>query len=113
MSVKERILIAICGIGLGLGVANAQVIVHAGPPPPIIVERPGPPLHAGWVWVPGHYRWYGGRYVWVRGSWVNPPRRGAVWIPGPLGASRRRLCLHRRILALARIESICLYPGPP
>src|ERR1039458_7314885 len=81
MSVKERILITICGICLGLGVANAQVIVHAGPPPPVIVERSGPPLHAGWVWVPGHYRWNGGRYIWMPGRWVNPPRRGAVWIP--------------------------------
>jgi hypothetical protein len=82
MSVKERIIIAICGISLSVGAANAQVIIHAGPPPPVIVERPGPPLHAGWVWVPGHYRWYGGRYIWVRGNRVNPPRRGAVWIPG-------------------------------
>jgi hypothetical protein len=87
MSVKERILITICGIGLGLGVANAQVIIHAGPPPPVIVERPGPPLHAGWVWVPGYYRWTGARYVWVPGvvwipgRWV-PRGGGYVWVAG-------------------------------
>ena len=70
MRVKEYILVAMCGVALSAGAANAQVIIHTGPPPPVIVERPGPPLHAGWVWVGGYYRWNGGRYVWV---------------PGPLG----------------------------
>src|ERR1035438_904613 len=55
MRVKERILIALCGIALTAGAANAQVIIHAGPPPAVIVERPGPPLHPGWVWVGGYY----------------------------------------------------------
>jgi len=82
MRMNERFLIALCAIALSVCTANAQVIIHTGPPPAVIVERPGPPLHAGWVWVPGYYRWYSGRYVWVRGHWVNPPRRGAVWIPG-------------------------------
>ena len=82
MRLKECILVAMCGVALSTGIANAQVIIHTGPPPPVIVERPGPPLHSGWVWVGGYYRWNGGRYVWVPGRWVNPPRRGVVWIPG-------------------------------
>jgi hypothetical protein len=82
MRVKEYILVAMCGVALSAGTANAQVIIHTGPPPPVIVERQGPPLHAGWVWVGGYYRWNGGRYVWVPGRWVNPPRRGVVWVPG-------------------------------
>lgn len=81
MRVKECILIAVCGVALCACAANAQVIIHAGPPPPVIVERPGPPLHAGWVWVGGYYRWNGGRYVWVPGHWVNPPRRGWCGFP--------------------------------
>jgi hypothetical protein len=82
MRLRQQIIVALCGITLAAGAASAQVVIHAGPPPTVIVERPGPPLHAGWVWVSGYYRWYGGRYVWVPGHWVNPPRRGAVWIPG-------------------------------
>lgn len=81
MRIKQRLLIMVCGIMLGLGAPGAQVIVH-GPPPPVIVERPGPPLHAGWVWVPGYYRWTGRRYVWVPGYWTRPPRPRAVWVPG-------------------------------
>jgi hypothetical protein len=58
----------------------AQVAIRIGPPPPI-VERPGPPPGARYVWVPGYHRWNGTRYVWVRGHYVIPPRRGAVWVP--------------------------------
>ncbi len=82
MGLKQGILVAVCGLTLAAGIANAQVVIHAGPPPAVIVERPGPPLHAGWVWVPGYYRWSGARYIWVPGRWVNPPRRGVVWVPG-------------------------------
>lgn len=45
MRVKQRLLIIVRGITLGVGAANAQVVVH-GAPPAVIVERPGPPLHA-------------------------------------------------------------------
>jgi WXXGXW repeat (2 copies) len=82
VGLKRRILVAVCVIPLTAGIANAQVVIHAGPPPAVIVERPGPPLHTGWVWVPGYYRWSGTRYIWAPGRWVNPPRRGVVWIPG-------------------------------
>jgi hypothetical protein len=81
MRIKDRALIMACGIMLGVGAASAQVIIRT-PPPAVIVERPGPPLHAGWVWVGGFYRWDGRRYVWVPGHWVAPPRPRAVWIPG-------------------------------
>jgi hypothetical protein len=56
MRVKQRLFIAFCAITLAAGAANAHVIVHAGPPRAVVVERPGPPLHPGWVWVPGYYR---------------------------------------------------------
>jgi hypothetical protein len=82
MRIRQRLFVAICGISLGVGAATAQVIVHGGPPPAVIVERPGPPLHAGWVWVPGYYRWNGRRYVWVSGYWAKPPRPRAIWVPG-------------------------------
>jgi hypothetical protein len=81
LKIRERLLVAFCGIGLVLSAAGAQVIVR-GAPPPVIVERPGPALHAGWVWVPGYYRWNGRRYVWVGGYWTKPPRPRAIWVPG-------------------------------
>jgi hypothetical protein len=61
--------------------------VRFGPPRPpreIVVMRPSP-RH---VWVPGYYRWTGGRYMWSRGYWRVPPRARAVWVPG-YWASRR------------------------
>jgi hypothetical protein len=35
MRVKEGLFIAICGIMLSAGAANAQVIVRGGPPPAV------------------------------------------------------------------------------
>ena len=82
MRIKERLLMAICGFTLCLGAANAQVIVRGGPPPAVIVERPGRPLHAGWVWLPGHYRWNGRRYVWAPGYWAAPLGLARSGCPG-------------------------------
>lgn len=54
-----------------------------GPPPPpraygygVVGVAPGP----GYVWVDGYHDWRGGSWYWVRGSWVRPPRRHAVWV---------------------------------
>ncbi len=105
MRIRQRILIALCGIILTAGAANAQVVIHAGPPPPVIVERPGPPLHAGWVWVSGYYRWNGARYVWVPGTLGQSAAAGGCVDSRPLGCSPRRLCLRRRILALDKVPA--------
>ena len=60
--------------------ALAQTVIRVAPPPPI-VERPGQPPGARYVWIPGYHRWNGTRYVWVAGHYVIPPRAGAVWVP--------------------------------
>ena len=62
--------------------AFAQHIYVRVGPPPVVVEHPGPRPHRGWVWVGGFHRWDGGRYVWVPGHWVEPPRAHAEWVPG-------------------------------
>jgi hypothetical protein len=36
MGAKERLLLALCGISLAAGAANAQVIVHADPRRPLL-----------------------------------------------------------------------------
>jgi hypothetical protein len=41
------------------------------PPPPLIVERVPPPPAAYLVWIPGHWRWNGVRYVWRRGHYAR------------------------------------------
>jgi hypothetical protein len=61
--------------------SGAQVYVRVGPPRPL-VERVPPPPRPGWAWRAGYHRWDGGRYVWVPGSYVAPPRPRAVWVPG-------------------------------
>jgi hypothetical protein len=83
---KQSLVTGLFAVALVIGatdgrVAAAQVVVRVGPPP-AVVERPGPPLHPGWVWIPGYYRWNGHRYLWVPGRWVNPPRPHAYWVPG-------------------------------
>jgi hypothetical protein len=35
----------------------------------------------GALWTPGYWGW-GGRYYWVPGTWVRPPRLGLLWTPG-------------------------------
>jgi hypothetical protein len=74
-------------VSLALGVLSACAGGYAsytvtGPPPPPVYgygavgSAPGP----GYVWVNGYSDWRGGRWVTVRGSWVRPPRRHAVWV---------------------------------
>ena len=69
--------LAACASGYG------AYYVRTPPPPPgaygVIGVAPGP----GYAWVSGYWDWRGGNYFWVRGAWVRPPRRGAVWI-GPV-----------------------------
>ncbi|MBV9126577.1 MAG: YXWGXW repeat-containing protein [Verrucomicrobia bacterium] len=50
---------------------DETIIVERGPypaPAPIVERRPIAPFY-GAVWVPGHWRWNGHRYVWARGHY--------------------------------------------
>jgi hypothetical protein len=60
--------------------ADAQVVIRIGPPPPVIERRPPPPAPARRR-AAAAGRGDGGRYVWVPGGWVLPPRPRAVWVP--------------------------------
>lgn len=71
---------------------QAQTVYVSEPPPPPLVETvvyaPGP----GCVWVAGDWEWHG-RWVWVSGRWIYPPRPGVVWVNatwvyGPRGYQR-------------------------
>jgi len=87
---KNFFLTLACGIFLATGIAQAQIAIRIAPPPPrreIIPVRPRD--HRDWVWRGGYNRWDGGRYVWVPGSYVAPPHRGARWVPGHWRHTRR------------------------
>ncbi len=53
------------------------------PPPPVRIDPPKPSSPGGSAfWRGGHYQFRNGRYLWIPGAWVNPPRSGLVWVPG-------------------------------
>jgi hypothetical protein len=56
---------------------DAVYVSEAPPalPSETVVVSPGPDF----VWVPGWWNW-DRQYVWVAGSWQNPPRARAVWV---------------------------------
>lgn len=62
--------------------AASEVVVAQPPPPPpppvreVIVERPS---YAA-VWVPGHWEFVRGQYVWVGGFWTIPPRARYAYV---------------------------------
>jgi Domain of unknown function (DUF4124)/WXXGXW repeat (2 copies) len=53
----------------------------AEPPPPLMFDEQPPCAEEGYLWTPGYWAW-GGRYHWVTGAWVRPPRVGLLWTPG-------------------------------
>lgn len=53
------------------------------PPPPPQMEPPRPPDPGGdAIWRGGFYQFRNGRYLWIPGAWVNPPRADLIWVPG-------------------------------
>ena len=98
---KKRLLVLVSTAILASSLmASAQVYVHIGPPPPAPREIVPAPMHRGWVWQAGYYRWDGRRYVWVPGHVCGP----AAWLcpldSRPLAQQPPRLCLGARPLEL-------------
>lgn len=46
---------------------------------PAVGDQPGERPSPQHVWVPGHWRWSEGAYVWETGRWDIPPVTNAVW----------------------------------
>lgn len=76
---KKTALAVLLALTLLPAASFAQVAIRIGPPAPII-EHPGPPPGAGFIWIAGYHRWDGGRYVWVPGHYEHPPRGHAHWV---------------------------------
>lgn len=77
--------------------ARAAVMIADAPmappaptlPPAAIVEKPLAPAtndvpderpSEQHVWIPGHWRWQEGAYVWIIGQWEVPPVPNASWV---------------------------------
>jgi WXXGXW repeat (2 copies) len=83
---KNKLLITASVICFSIASAltsSAQIVVRIGPPhrPYERVPQP-PPEHRDWAWHAGYHRWDGGRYVWVPGTYVEPPHPRAHWVDG-------------------------------
>src|SRR5512138_1765816 len=48
---------------------------------PAINDAPGEQPSPQHVWVPGHWRWSEGAYVWEAGRWEVPPAPNLAWNP--------------------------------
>lgn len=73
------------GVLLFFGTLSAPALADVGlsviigaPPPPHRVIVPSP--RAGYVWVPGYWRWTGYSYLWIGGHWAQH-RPGYYWHP--------------------------------
>jgi WXXGXW repeat (2 copies) len=66
----------------GNAAAHADVFIRVAPPVPYVEVVPS--YRHGYVWVPGYWDWradrYGGRHVWIAGTWVRE-RRGYAYVP--------------------------------
>lgn len=73
---------AACAPAYYVEVENDPVVSNAEPPDDLD-ETPPPAPSAQAVWARGYWYWTGVRYVWVAGSWYQPPEAGFVWVhPG-------------------------------
>jgi hypothetical protein len=82
MEMKTTVLKTIVAGTLALSVLHpAEIIIKTAPPAPVSVAVIGRAPSARHIWVPGYYKGVGGRYAWVPGQWMVPPRAGAVWVP--------------------------------
>jgi hypothetical protein len=76
----RRIAVLVFALLMTAGLASAQVVIRIGPPAPVHIGVVGVAPGPGFVWIEGYHRWDGGRYVWVPGAWVRPPRPHARWV---------------------------------
>ena len=84
MNLKHAFAATLLVTAIGVAVINpafaASVNISIGTPPPAVLVEPVPPPRAGYVWVPGYWRWNGVSHVWVKGRWAAV-RRGYHYVP--------------------------------
>src|SRR5690349_10859970 len=83
MKARWKLLPAIGVAALGLAACGPSYVgMRVGPPPPrpaygVIGVAPGP----GYMWTDGFWDLRGGRWYWVNGRWMRPPRYRSTWVP--------------------------------
>jgi hypothetical protein len=90
---KKLLLLGVASLGTiltGCAAGNGYAAVRFGPPPPPRYGAMGFAPGAGFVWTDGYWDQRGGRWVWVNGRWLRPPRGRAVWVPGTWHQERNR-----------------------
>tara|TARA_R110002073_G_scaffold334897_1_gene525488 strand:+ start:38434 stop:40194 length:1761 start_codon:yes stop_codon:yes gene_type:complete len=63
--------------------SNVSVVSSTPPttrPAPVREVRTARPTPQA-VWIDGFYEWSGGEWVWLAGTWSQPPVQDAIWIP--------------------------------
>ncbi len=60
---------------------TARIIEVNGATPPPKVEDTGKQPSPKHVWMAGHWRFYSGRYVWIKGQWALPLKPNAIYTP--------------------------------
>jgi hypothetical protein len=88
MRFRSALVAGAAFVGLFAGASHASAAVYVGvrvggppPPPPVRVDGAWASPYRGAVWIPAHNEWINGRWVWVRGYYTYPPRRGGYWVP--------------------------------
>ncbi|MBK0378821.1 YXWGXW repeat-containing protein [Mucilaginibacter segetis] len=87
---KLGAVFAVAGL-LSLSSCAHDYYVAQQPVEPVYVQ-PAPPS-ARVVWVPGGWRWRGGRYVYVNGYYARP--RGRVYVKGHWEHTRHGYTWHK------------------
>jgi hypothetical protein len=77
--VKKLILSVMLAFGVGLGAAQAEIVIKIRPPRAVVEHRSARPSPQH-VWVGGYHKWDGNAYSWEKGRWEAPPRPKAVWV---------------------------------
>jgi hypothetical protein len=76
---RKLILSSLFAFAVGIGTAQAQIVIKVRPPK-IQVENRGARPSKDHVWVGGYHKWDGNAYGWEKGRWEAPPRPKAVWV---------------------------------
>ena len=64
---------------VGIGTAQAEVVIKVRPPKVQVEHRGGRPSR-NHVWVSGYHRWDGHACGWQPGRWEARPHPHAVWV---------------------------------
>ena len=76
--------------GEAIDVNPVRSVVVSTPPPAAEREARTPSPGADQVWVPGHYTYANGQWIWIKGVWSTPPQNDTRWVEGTYDQATRR-----------------------